>query len=96
MICFLCNAGFVLAQDFRLIETDTIKGVRKYDLGIKEPLYILNGKRIDSKLVENINPQHIAHIEVVKPPQSLEKYGEQGKNGVIILTLKQELNPKKN
>jgi TonB-dependent SusC/RagA subfamily outer membrane receptor len=54
------------------------------------PLYILNttdGEK-ELKSFENINPTDIESINVLKGSAATSIYGEKGKNGVVIITLK--------
>ncbi len=51
-----------------------------------QPLYILDGKPVPS--IENINPEDIESISVLKNESSVAIYGEKGKNGVILITTK--------
>jgi hypothetical protein len=54
------------------------------------PLYYLKTKDglKESSSFENINPNDIESIEVLKGETATIKFGEKGKNGVIIITLK--------
>ena len=52
------------------------------------PLYILDGKEITT--FEVINPKSIESLEVLSKQKEIEKYGEKGKNGVIIITSKKK------
>lgn len=54
------------------------------------PLYYLKTKDglKESLSFENINPNDIESIEVLKGETATIKFGEKGKNGVIIITLK--------
>lgn len=57
----------------------------------KAPLIIVNGKPISEteyKSIKDIKPDNIEKIEVLKNEESTKQYGEKGKNGVIIITLK--------
>jgi hypothetical protein len=40
--------------------------------------------------VEDINPNDIEAIEVWKGEKAIEKFGQNGKNGAIIITLKEK------
>lgn len=54
-----------------------------------QPLYILDGKEVES--VAEINPELIQAIEVLKDYAATEKFGERGKEGVIIITTKKDM-----
>jgi beta-lactamase regulating signal transducer with metallopeptidase domain len=49
-------------------------------------LYIVNGKEASD--IENIPPESIESIEVIKDKDAVNLYGDKAKNGVIIITLK--------
>jgi len=53
-----------------------------------QPLFIVDGKEMDSKSVQSMDPKTIDRMEVLKDQATLGKYGEKGKNGVILITLK--------
>lgn len=62
-----------------------IRGTRSIK-GSSEPLYIIDGMQGGS--YDNLNPNDIASIEVLKDASSTAIYGSQGANGVIIITTK--------
>jgi len=47
------------------------------------PLYILDGKEINS--TENLNPNTIESVNVLKIGTATAAYGEKGKNGVVVI-----------
>lgn len=51
-----------------------------------KPLYIVDGKEVAD--IQNIAPESIASMNVLKGEAAIATYGERGKNGVIIVTLK--------
>ncbi|SFZ92259.1 Signal transducer regulating beta-lactamase production, contains metallopeptidase domain [Flaviramulus basaltis] len=53
----------------------------------KEPLFILDGKEIENKL-DDINPNDIEKINILKGERAIEKYGDKGKNGVVEIITK--------
>ncbi len=54
-----------------------------------QPLYIVDGKETRNVTdVNKINPNDIKSISVLKGESAIEQYGEKGKNGVVIITLK--------
>lgn len=61
------------------------------DKKTNEPLYVIKrGKNnIDFvSNVSNIDPNEIESIQVLKGESAVEKYGEKGRNGVVIIVLK--------
>ena len=55
---------------------------------LENPLVIVDGKRSSMEALQTLDPQTIDHIDVLKDKASIELYGEEGKNGVIIITTK--------
>jgi len=53
-----------------------------------QPLYIIDGQIHDGDKLKNINPKDIESISVLKDKSATDTYGDKGKNGVIIITLK--------
>jgi TonB-dependent SusC/RagA subfamily outer membrane receptor len=54
------------------------------------PLYILNGDEISEEEMKLIDPNKIESISVLKDKSAETIYGEKGKNGVIVITLKKQ------
>lgn len=54
--------------------------------GNEPPLVIVDGEEVSS--VEDINMRKVQSIEVIKGQEAIDKYGERGKNGVIIMEMK--------
>lgn len=65
----------------------TIIGYKGDDTDGNNPLVILDGKEYIGNL-ENLNPETIESISVLKDKESTSRYGEKGKNGVIVVTSK--------
>jgi protein TonB len=66
--------------------------IKPIDIIIGKPLYILDGYEITREQLDVIgtNPEHIESITVLKNISSVIQYGYKGKNGVIIVELKDE------
>lgn len=54
----------------------------------KKPLYFIEGKLVNESEVEKIDPDEIESINVLKREKAIEKYGDEGKNRVIEIHLK--------
>jgi TonB-dependent SusC/RagA subfamily outer membrane receptor len=55
----------------------------------KNPLYILDGVPLKSSLeVSKLNEEEFESISVLRNPSSISQYGNEGKNGVVIITTK--------
>jgi TonB family protein len=63
-----------------------------FNLGVDDtkPQFILNGKVITEDEMKKIKPESIDKIEVLKDKNATDQYGEKGKNGVVIITLKEK------
>ncbi len=55
----------------------------------EKPLMIVDGKEITDGSIDDISPDKIEKMEVLKGEKATEKYGDKGKNGVIVITTKQ-------
>lgn len=62
-----------------------IRGASTFNAGTS-PLFILDGQPVDN--IDNINPNDIKSIEVLKDGASAAIYGSRSANGVIIVTTK--------
>ena len=51
-------------------------------------LFVVDGKEITKDDLKTINPDDIHSMEVLKDKSATQIYGEKGKNGVIIITMK--------
>ncbi|MFV0565210.1 MAG: M56 family metallopeptidase [Flavobacteriaceae bacterium] len=54
----------------------------------KPPLYILDGRKISANEMENIKKETIASVSVLKNENATTLYGDEVKNGVVIITTK--------
>lgn len=52
------------------------------------PLFVVDGKEATKAEVDMIDKSRIKEVTVIKETSDLMKYGEKGKNGVILITLK--------
>ena len=64
--------------------------------GGKNPLYVINGVPLKKGMinpVENINPNDIERIEILKNNSSVSLYGKEGEDGVVFITTKSATRP---
>lgn len=54
----------------------------------KNPLFILDGKEVTKEKFRDLNPKQIESVTVLKDKSATEKYGDKGKNGVIVIKTK--------
>lgn len=60
--------------------------------GNKQPLIIVDGVRLEeSESLSDINPNDIESISVLKGESAVSVYKEEGENGVILITLKPDI-----
>jgi TonB family protein len=52
------------------------------------PLFVLDGVIIDKAKMDALNPDNIASMTVLKDQSATDKYGDKGKNGVLLITSK--------
>ncbi len=55
---------------------------------VNNPLVVIDGKHATMEELQALDPQTVDNISVLKDQASLEVFGEEGKNGVIIVTTK--------
>jgi hypothetical protein len=83
-----CSTFSVLAQAHHMA-TDTAKRINPIPVfAANTPLFILNGKILRQDSVQLILPENIESIDILKGEKAQLAYGEKGKNGVVIITLK--------
>ena len=55
---------------------------------LKDVLYIIDGKEMQSGSMKDIDPNTIKMVNVLKGENAIKKYGEKAKNGVVEITTK--------
>ena len=55
---------------------------------LSRPYYVVDGKHVTD--ISHIKPDDIESISVLKDKSAIDKYGENGKNGVIEITMKKK------
>lgn len=100
IIAFMLVCGYAYSQNSIVIqEKDKTKTSTLSD-NPNKPLYVLDGVKLATQTKENadelsiddIDPSDIESVNVLKGELATDKYGEEGKNGVIVITTK---DPKK-
>lgn len=67
------------------------------NLATSNILKILSINRIvDKKIIDELDPESIEEMSVLKDQKAIEAPGEKGKNGVILIKTKQEAKQQKN
>ena len=103
-VMFLNVPSFQLHANNSLFSTDTISGVEKevetarkegglspgrftrVATSIGKPLYFVDGIEVSN--VDNISPDDIHSITVLKDQSAILQYGSRAANGVVLITLK--------
>lgn len=81
------QTAYVVPEDKVIKENVTIRVEgRKINRDGKKPLILVEGREVMS--LDSINPAQIASISVLKDSSSRVVYGERGKDGVIVVTMK--------
>ncbi|OIR13170.1 BlaR1 peptidase M56 [mine drainage metagenome] len=62
----------------------------KSDTAGKQPIFFMDGKKITHDEMSKINPKDIESINVLKGKSATLKYGDDGKNGVIEIKMKNQ------
>lgn len=76
--------GAILSDKSNVLEEESVEQIENSDG--TSPIYFLDGTRIEE--VSTIQPEDIDHVNVLKGEKAIEKYGEDGRNGVIEITTK--------
>lgn len=78
--------GEAIASKIKIEVPFPMEKVTAGDAGSNEPLYVLDGKIVEGKI--SVEGDDIKSIRVLKGEKAIAKYGESGKNGVVIFTTK--------
>lgn len=65
------------------VEIRTVSGTAEID---KDVIFFVDGKRVSS--IDDINPENIDHMEVLKDKDAMAKFGITDAKGVILITTK--------
>ncbi len=74
--------------EVKVIKNEVSKISAEIALSANTPLIIMDGKKIDNNVLSVIDPNKIATIDVLKNESATALYGEEGKNGVILVRTK--------
>ena len=83
---------FKLNGEAETINTFSVKGniiIRDAEGGLSNPLIYLDGVKYTGN-ISDIDPATIASMEILKDQKAIDKYGEEAKNGVILITSKKQ------
>jgi len=85
------NLTWITEDDNKVIlnKIDDSDAEIKFNSG-KEPLFLADGKEITSQEMNDMVPETIDKIEVFKGDSATKRYGDKGKNGVVVITTKKK------
>lgn len=89
VICFLLLSILTVSAFAQTSENNKEKN--KKDTLIKKdkaPLYIIDGKETNSQNLNDVSPNDIEKIDVLKGESATQLYGKKGANGVVLITTK--------
>ncbi|WP_157482667.1 hypothetical protein [Geofilum rubicundum] len=72
-------------------EKDFISTMQRMGLDEKPPLYIIDNKKVRSRV--HLPSYNIKSLRVLKGQSAIDQYGEEGKNGVVVVTTKRGTAP---
>ena len=75
-------------KDIMAIQNENNNNIFISEGSDKKPLFIVDGKEIDPNKIQDINPKNIESVTILKDESAAEKYGDKGKNGVVIIKTK--------
>ena len=55
---------------------------------VKKPLLIVDGQRVGEEEVQALSPEHIDHITVLREASAVSVYGDEAKDGAVVIDMK--------
>ncbi|PTX59475.1 TonB-dependent receptor-like protein [Kordia periserrulae] len=77
-------------KKFKIIKKKENKIVFNTSNGKEKPLVFVDGKKVSYEKFKDLDADNIKTVEVLKGESATKKYGDEGKNGVILVTTKKE------
>lgn len=69
----------------------SLEGGKQREVSLPGQKYIVNGKEVkDMDIINSLDPNTIKQVNVIKGEDALKEFGEDAKNGVIIVTTKEK------
>ncbi len=56
----------------------------------EKPIYMMQGKKVGEFELNGIDPKDIEKLQMYKGETAIMRYGEEAKNGAIVITLKKK------
>ena len=57
---------------------------------VKKPLLIVDGQRVGEEEVQALSPEHIDHITVLREASAVSVYGDEAKDGAVVIDMKKD------
>lgn len=77
------RANSKVVKDNRAITNSTATATKD---ATKNPLYVVDGKVLEEN--QNVNPEMIKKIRIIKGPKAIKLYGQRAKDGIIMIETK--------
>lgn len=78
-------------NDVEIITVEKVKNnIQIFTDKDEKPMILLDGKEIDKKDMEKLDPETIEDVRILKSEESVKKYGKKAKDGIIIITTKKK------
>ena len=74
------------------VEISKTKNSLTYKSDFPAPLYLIDGKKVEKEEVNELDPSTIKSINILEDENAIDKYGEEGKNGVVEISLLESKN----
>ena len=80
--------GVILIKTKGTNELNKVNAFKLNTSSANNPLYVLDGVKMDKTVVENINPDDISSINILKGSKGIVIYGAEAVNGVVEIVTK--------
>ena len=84
----LINENINIISDNKLTDTLKFKAINLNEKNNEKPLIYIDEKKSDKQELSNLKPEDIKSMSVLKDEKAIKAYGEEGKNGIILITTK--------
>ncbi|WP_281847019.1 M56 family metallopeptidase [Olleya namhaensis] len=84
----LINENINIISDNKLTDTLQFKAINLNEKNNEKPLIYIDEKKSDKQQLSNLKPEDIKSMSVLKDEKAIKAYGEEGKNGIILITTK--------
>ncbi|NRD19550.1 hypothetical protein HNV08_05790 [Winogradskyella eckloniae] len=84
------NTTQIVKKENKILQTQqrSIDNIQLSNSKNPQPLIIVNSKEAHSDALKKLNPNDIESVTVLKDEKAIKAYGEKGRNGVVVIKLK--------